>query len=1170
MFRFVLKRRGAISVFLVVVLVPMLVMSATMVDVSRVNLGNAMAVSAGDLTANTVLTNYDYQLKKMYGLLASSNNTKDFLDKMEGFYCDTIMAGGIDKDTAATWAKQLRGSVSSTDLQNIAVEENSFKLNVLQGKNGSLMNPAITKTQIVNFMKYRGPVNMGTSIFDAVSLFKSMGKKTDMVEKKNEYYEEHAKIIEECQKARDCIGNYEREAGISQPEDFPNEAAFREMRSNLGISKASIEATMEDYVRYIYSYEFFRNAKEIDLSYEKSSNKWEWTTCMDESITTNKKATVQGTQKIIDDLDKYMQNSNQYKKYSTKGIENKINVNYLEQFFREYSENKGLLHLCIRLMQCLKGLNEDKKLKIDGEEVSVKDFLEDKNNKYFHQLNSILKKYDRVYQRYHAPIQEQKNNLDNVIAKAKKQGEDYYGLLSDRIGWLDGNESDTGLIKHLEKIENLIDSLSTKLDKWENSASVSQLKKDTQAQSDKKEIERIRNTFDKSQITELKNKVKRSSETLKKIRDCVQKYKIGEWSFSEMNPNSSSLQKAMDNKFGNQIYYPTESEMACIAAEAKEIVKQPALGEFVTSWSDDSHPDLRKQKEKSFYTYLVKNYTFNEKENKTDKQKQKVENKKNDYKKEAEKEKQKEGVNTSNSVAGMKNRPSQVWTKHKGDSKALGDITEKSTNQKKALSNSTNIMNNMFQGVSEKLKGARDNFYVSDYMLEMFSYSTIEKEEAPEDRKTLTKMDINTDNNYLYGKEVEYIIYGGDNGVAKAYASIYGIRFASNLVYAFTDKEITATATAIATSVFGAPPLTALVPMAKIAIVVGLALVESGIDIAELSNGKAVPLYKSSSTWVAKPSSAAGKVVDKVKTIVVDVGETTIDAGTKILNDWLSKTSDKLVADIDAKGKEFSNAVGEIVKENVDNYVGQVVDQLVSICSNAVNQEKNKRVGYVKEKLKQWSDATDFGSAITNQIKEQAVNYVVTQCEVKINNLINGLQNGGDKAKEKVSDIINQLNDNIEKVVASATGTVTNMTNELTEKLKKSATQGAEKMKQTLKSEIEGKFGSSTSGETSASDTVTGSLLSWKYSDYLRMFTVIGLITNEETMLLRMEDLIQKNMELKKGTFSLASSYVYYEMQARILVKPLLTTVPFINEYTKDRITGTNWYTIDYKTRFGY
>ena len=880
-----------------------------------------------------------------------------------------------------------------------------------------------------------------------------------------------------------------------------------------------------------------------------------------------KKATVRGTQKIIDDLDKYMQNSSQYNKYLTTGVDNKINVNYLEQFFREYSENKGLLHLCIRLMQCLKGLDEDKKLKIDGKEVSVKDFLEDKNNKYFNQLNSILEKYDSVYQKYHDSIQGKKKNLDDAIAKAKKQGVDYYELLSDRIGWLDGNESDKGLIKHLENIENLIDSLSDKLQQWEKTASVSELKKDTQAQSDKKEIERIRNTFDKSQITELKNKVKRSSKTLKKIRDCVQKYKVGEWAFSEMGSNCGTLENVCNKKFGNKLQYPTQSELDSAAVKSKGLIQQPAIGEFPINWDDEAHPDLKKPQEKAFYSYLVENYKQNETENKTEKKKKKVEEKKEDYKKEAEKEKKKEGVTNSNSVAGMTNRPSQVWKSHKGDTHQLGNGTEKSTNQKKALSNSTKIMNNMFKGISTKLKGARDNFYISDYMLEMFSYSTIEKEKGA-NPKTLTRMDMN--NNYLYGKEVEYIIYGGDHGVEKAYASIYGIRFASNLVYAFTDKEITGTATAIATSVFGAPPLTALVPMAKIAIIVGLALVESAIDIADLSAGKAVPLYKSSSTWVAKPSSAAGKVVDKVKTIVVDAGETTIDAGTKILNDWLSKTSDKLVADIDAKGKEFSNAVGEIVKENVDNYVGQVVDQLVSICSNAVNQEKNKRVGYVKEKLKQWSDATDFGSAITNQIKEQAVNYVVTQCEVKINNLINGLQNGGDKAKEKVSDIINQLNDNIEKVVASATGTVTNMTNELTEKLKKSATQGAEKMKQTLKSEIEGKFGSSTSGETSASDTVTGSLLSWKYSDYLRMFTVIGLITNEETMLLRMEDLIQKNMELKKGTFSLASSYVYYEMQARILVKPLLTTVPFINEYTKDKITGTNWYTIDYKTRFGY
>ena len=294
----------------------------------------------------------------------------------------------------------------------------------------------------------------------------------------------------------------------------------------------------------------------------------------------------------------------------------------------------------------------------------------------------------------------------------------------------------------------------------------------------------------------------------------------------------------------------------------------------------------------------------------------------------------------------------------------------------------------------------------------------------------------------------------------------------------------------IATSVFGAPPLTALVPMAKIAIIVGLALVESAIDIADLSAGKAVPLYKSSSTWVAKPGSMAGELINKTATIVAGKGEEAIDKGTGLLNEWLSKTSGNLTKGIEKNGDKFSKAVGAIVQDNVDNYVGQVVDQLVSICTNAVSQENS--VEYVKEKLKQWSDATDFGSEATNKIKEQAVQYIIAQCDSKINELIEKMKEGGDTAKEAVSSLINQLNDNIEKVVASAKGTATNMTNELTEKLKKSASKGAEKMKETLKKEIEGKFGSSVSGETSASDGVTGSLLSWKYSDYLRMFSEIS------------------------------------------------------------------------------
>ena len=102
-----------------VVLVLMLVMSATMVDVSRVNLGKCYGYRRGDLTANTVLTNYDYQLKKCMDYLLHPIIQKDFWIKWKAFYCDTMMAGGIDKDTAATWAKQLEEEVSAVQIYKI-------------------------------------------------------------------------------------------------------------------------------------------------------------------------------------------------------------------------------------------------------------------------------------------------------------------------------------------------------------------------------------------------------------------------------------------------------------------------------------------------------------------------------------------------------------------------------------------------------------------------------------------------------------------------------------------------------------------------------------------------------------------------------------------------------------------------------------------------------------------------------------------------------------------------------------------------------------------------------------------------------------------------------------------------------------------------------------------
>ena len=81
--RFFLKNKGSISIFLVIILVPMLTISGIIVDSSRIKLGKGVVSSAVDLTLNTSLTNYDGVLKEIYGLFAMSQTIEELNKNLE-------------------------------------------------------------------------------------------------------------------------------------------------------------------------------------------------------------------------------------------------------------------------------------------------------------------------------------------------------------------------------------------------------------------------------------------------------------------------------------------------------------------------------------------------------------------------------------------------------------------------------------------------------------------------------------------------------------------------------------------------------------------------------------------------------------------------------------------------------------------------------------------------------------------------------------------------------------------------------------------------------------------------------------------------------------------------------------------------------------------------------
>ena len=71
------KSRGAISVFLTIILVPCIITVCLFDDVCRVQLSQAQAASAADLALHSLMADYDKDLKEKYGFVASSQEMND-------------------------------------------------------------------------------------------------------------------------------------------------------------------------------------------------------------------------------------------------------------------------------------------------------------------------------------------------------------------------------------------------------------------------------------------------------------------------------------------------------------------------------------------------------------------------------------------------------------------------------------------------------------------------------------------------------------------------------------------------------------------------------------------------------------------------------------------------------------------------------------------------------------------------------------------------------------------------------------------------------------------------------------------------------------------------------------------------------------------------------------
>jgi len=141
---FIKNTKGAVTVFVTLLLIPAVLVSGTAVDLARIHTARSIVQDANQLAANSVLTQYNSLLKDLYGVFGVAKDDP-VLGQLVNDYIAVSIFGESGQDRSLGTLQLFYGS-------NISFSEPAFA----EGKD--LRNEDVLRRQIEEYMKFRGPV----------------------------------------------------------------------------------------------------------------------------------------------------------------------------------------------------------------------------------------------------------------------------------------------------------------------------------------------------------------------------------------------------------------------------------------------------------------------------------------------------------------------------------------------------------------------------------------------------------------------------------------------------------------------------------------------------------------------------------------------------------------------------------------------------------------------------------------------------------------------------------------------------------------------------------------------------------------------------------------------------------------------------------------------------
>ena len=1171
MYKFIEKTKGAISIFLIIILLPMMTISALFVDAGRVELAKSVATSAGDLALNTALSNYDTDLKDLYGLFATAQDKDDLFSKLEDYYRASIMSAGVDENIASIYADKITNSLKNSnnpsetaDLLNMQLTD--FNVSALD--NGNLANATVLKKQIVEFMKYRCPINTGLSFITSLKSFSTLSDQTKLADDRNKYYTAKSDAMSNLEKAWEALNEYDQtkfmkekdycESITKSVENFEEDYHKITTDTIMNLYKADEKYWKNKPVEYSYKEEDILEGSEKIKGYKLYYDNKEYDTGSlpyddgNKASERNVKSSIRKlNNNIVNEEDK-RNNLLTYDNGTTYGVQYILQTNR-NNLYADWSDAvidmyKSYRNLVNAYAHC------NKKDKIKGEyETAINSFNEYVKSNNIQNVNSDMKNaFNEVGDKCN------NSETNNRIKKIYTEINEFITEESKAITALEKAE------KHINKAINNIDKAEQKRKEWKGDANKESIRTLPMAQQDMMDINIEADQFKKAEFKELLERVKSISKTLEQMCKQIKGYEVYKKSLSDIE-NYSVFEKLLGKKLGdedlknvplniNELENYTNSKWK-EAFKVKEKFEAPA--EEKLSLKKDT-PQLYK-----YMKSIFKNNTYDKEEAKKAKEKNKEIKK---LAKETAEERANEPTEKNTSDNKITDLISKSELPSNGNSKGCTSGEIKTGDD--ATEKTSKTLGGLFRNIGDNITDMLDSIYVSDYIMSMFSYDTIKEETPKGEPKTLTCEPINPANNYLYGGEAEYIIYGNKNAktnIAEAYGTIYAVRLGFNVVYAFSSSDVRDTAFAMATPISAASGGIIPVPLIQSAIIIGCACCESGADLEALRNGESVPLFKNQQTWRTSFKGFGNQAKDAI----FSISKYAIDEGVRYLTAMLDMTDEELGNYIEKHSEAVVDSVTNSFDTLIQHHAFSAIQATTTAINNAIMEKKfDPSINiedYVITELDDWLEGqAKENTSLENHVKQIAVNAIKNEF---LGKLIESIENGTDGHETK--NILTKIKNTI-KAALESDNSVAELRIELKQKVNAAINTGAEELKNLLHETLDKTFGQSKG--INIDGTGTASVIAFSYKDYLRLFTLIGLTSNQESVLLRTADVIQLNMMHKKNdnSYRLCEAVTYVKMDADIQVKPVLIALPLFSGLAKNTIDNTAWYSIKYSDKRGY